>query len=312
VDTVIPDQIKPPTVEVTQPNPTNFFDAGAGVDPGAVLDSLAGPQLPEPPKVVLQMVGQNGESFTLERRIGYVDGELGPLIVPLHLDDFETDLASVPALFTWLVPKTGLHLPAAIIHDGLVNPGGKPTYYAPAVKVVWRWQADRAFRDMMRDAGTGVIRRWLMWSAVTIGTIRDGRDTGWTTIRKWRYRGAVALTVAVVVALGFLATMDLLDRTWFWALPWMGDRGWFTELAGGLSGAVVIPLVLALLWGQFRVAGAVVGVTLAVLLHVTVALLALTAAYRALEWLTAKAPTVVVVLAAAVVAAALAVFVTLL
>jgi len=53
-------------------------------------------------------------------------------------------------------------------------------------------------------------------------------------------------------------------------------------------------------------------VTLAVLLHVTIALLLLTAAYRLLEWLTARAPTLVLVALATVVAVALVVFVTLL
>ncbi|MBW8752376.1 MAG: hypothetical protein JF565_13275, partial [Propionibacteriales bacterium] len=95
-------------------------------------------------------------------------------------------------------------------------------------------------------------------------------------------------------------------------LPWMGDRGWFTELAGGLSGAVVIPLFLSLFWGRFRIAGAVVGVTLAVLLHVTVALLGLTAAYRGLEWLTARVPTLMLALVGVITAVTVVVFVTLL
>jgi hypothetical protein len=94
-------------------------------------------------------------------------------------------------------------------------------------------------------------------------------------------------------------------------LPWMGDRSWFVELVGGLSGAVLIPLFLSLAWGRFRIAGAVVGVTLAVLLHVSVALLALTALYRVLEWLTARVPTIMLVLLAALTAAALVVFVSL-
>jgi hypothetical protein len=53
-------------------------------------------------------------------------------------------------------------------------------------------------------------------------------------------------------------------------------------------------------------------VTLAVLLHVTVALLGLTAAYRALEWLTARVPTVMVALVGVVTAITVVVFVTLL
>lgn len=309
---MLPEVIKPPEVTVTQPNPTNFFDAGTDPDPGAVLVALEGPRLLPPPKVVLEMVGENGSSFLLTRRIGYLDDELGPLIVPLHLvqpppgpDDFTTDLASVPALFTWLVPKTGLHLPAALIHDGLINPGGPVTYFAPDVARVHRWQADRVFRDMMRDAGTGVVRRWLMWSAVTVGTIKDGRDTGWNAALRLRYRAAVALTVLTVVVLGFLATMDLLDRTWFWALPWMNERAWYVEVAGGLAGAVVVPLALSLTWGRFRVAGAVTGVALAVLVHVTVLLGLLSAAYWALEKIAAKLPTLVLLAGLAVVALAL-------
>jgi len=67
-----------------------------------------------------------------------------------------------------------------------------------------------------------------------------------------------------------------------------------------------------LLWGPFRIAGGVVGVSLAVLLHVTVALVGLTAAYRFLEWLTARAPTVALALVGVVTAAAVVVFVSLL
>ena len=91
----------------------------------------------------------------------------------------------------------------------------------------------------------------------------------------------------------------------------MGDRGWFAELAGGLSGAFVVPLLLSLAWGRFRIAGAVVGVTLAVLLHVTIALLALTALYRALEWLTARVPTLMVAALGVVTAVTLVIFVGL-
>ena len=104
---MLPEVIKPPEVTVTQPNPTNFFDAGNDPDPAAALAALEAEQLPPPPKVVLEMVGENGSSFLLTRRIGYLDDELGPLIVPLHLveppptpDDFTTDLASVPALLS--------------------------------------------------------------------------------------------------------------------------------------------------------------------------------------------------------------------
>jgi hypothetical protein len=55
----------------------------------------------------------------------------------------------------------------------------------------------------------------------------------------------------------------------------------------------------------------VVGVTLAVLLHVTFVLVVLTALYRALEWLTARTPAVALALLGAVTALAVVVFVVL-
>jgi hypothetical protein len=139
----------------------------------------------------------------------------------------------------------------------------------------------------------------------------SGNGTGWSTGLRWYYRAIATVTVLVIAVLGVLATLDLFDVGGP-GLPWMGDRPWYAELAGGLAGAFVVPLVLSLLWGRFRIAGAVVGVTLAVLLHVTVGLLGLTLLYRGLEWLTAKAPTAVLVLLGMTTAAALVVFVGLL
>jgi hypothetical protein len=226
---------------------------------------------------------------------------------------FRTDLTSVPWLFTWLVPKTGLHLPATLLHDGLIHPPDDVTYVSTDGNVVLRAEADRVLRDAMADAGTAVIRRWLVWSAVATATMLDGQGTGWSRALTWRYRAVAALTLLVVAVLGVCATLDLFDVhvTGVPQLPWMGDRTWLVEVVGGLSGAVVIPLFLSLAWGRFRIAGAVVGVTLAVLLHVTAGLLALTALYRALEWLTAKVPTLVLVLVVVLAAAALVVFVGL-
>ena len=289
-----------------------FYDGGLDADP----DHAAEP--PDPgadPKIVLVRVDEHAhEQFAMQRRIAYRDRHLGELLVPRVTSTFRSDLTSVPALFTWLVPKTGQHLPATLLHDGLIHPPGDVTYVSTEGRVVLRAEADRVLRDAMADAGTALIRRWLMWSAVSTATMLSGAGTGWSKGVVWRYRATAALTVLVVVLLGFCATLDLFDVhvTGVPQLPWMGDRGWFTELAGGLSGAVVIPLFLSLFWGRFRIAGAVVGVTLAVLLHVTVALLGLTAAYRVLEWLTARVPTLMLALVGVVTAVAVVVFVTLL
>lgn len=293
-----------------------FYDGGVDADPSA---DPPRPGIPPDPTVdariaLLRVTDSGREQFAMQRRIAYRDRHLGELLVPRVTRTFRSDLTSVPALFTWLVPKTGQHLPATLLHDGLIHPPGDVTYVSTEGHVVLRPEADRVLRDAMADAGTALIRRWLVWSAVATATMLSGAGTGWSTAATWRYRTTAALTVLVIAVLGVCATLDLVDvhLAGVPQLPWMGDRPWYAELAGGLAGAVVVPLLLALLWGPFRIAGAVVGVTLAVLLHVTAALVALTALYRVLEWSTARVPGLALALLAAVVALALVVFVGLL
>lgn len=217
----------------------------------------------------LELRSVDGRDFTLLRRIGYVsDDHAEPFVVPTDLETFRTDLASVPWFFGWLVPRSGDFLPAAVLHDALVDPGD---YVGPRVD---RAEADRLFRVAMIELGTGRVRAWLMWAAATITTM-------WVSGRL-RLRAALGGLVAAVVVLGLVATADLLD---LWdVLPWMGERPWWQELVGGALAAVVIPSVLALSWGRERWrAGVIAGVALALLLHVTIVLAALYAAYRLLE-----------------------------
>ena len=182
------------------------------------------------------------ERFRLHRTVTYevgADEPGGPFeyrVPPLDVD-FDTDGASVPQLLTWLVPKSGRHLPAAILHDALVRDDA-----------IDRFEADRRFRDAMGDLGVGFIRRWLMWTAVGIETIRR-RGT-------FALRAGALATAVVVAVFGTAATVNLLSgRTW---VPWMGDRHWVAELALGMAGAVVIPIVLgALLWRPIRIAGVI-------------------------------------------------------
>ncbi|HYH34982.1 MAG TPA: DUF1353 domain-containing protein [Nocardioides sp.] len=264
--------------------PQRFFDGGAPGEP---------PDPGSPLRIVLARHVVDGvESFSLDRTIGYDDRRLGRLLVPAAAG-FRTDLTSVPWLFAWLVPRTGAHLPAALLHDGLVGGAdGGASYVSEHGHEVTRDEADRVFRDAMADTGTGVVRRWLVWTAVTIATIFVG-SSRWTATERTRHRAAAALTIGVVVVLGTLATLDLVDAGP--RLPWMGDRLWWSELIGGLAGAVVIPVLLGLTWGRFRLAGAIAGVALAVLLHVSVALLLLTGLYWSAERLAQQAPVVAAV-----------------
>ena len=278
-------------VSRVQPQLQRFHDGGTAEEP---------PDREAPPRVVLERLTDDGvESFALTRRIGYADRELGELLVPADAR-FRTDLTSVPWLFTWLVPKTGAHLPAALLHDGLVGGADGPASYVSVEgHVVTRDRADRVFRDAMADTGTGVVRRWLVWTAVATATIFVGSQA-WSAARWWGYRLAAGATIALVVLSGTLATFDLFDAGV--RLPWMGDRPWWSEVVGGFVGAVAIPFVLGLSWGRFRMAGAILGVLLALLLHVTVALLLLTSLYLAVEWVARVLPGIALATAASVVA----------
>lgn len=255
-----------------------FYDGGV---PEVAGQSPAVPPDPDQdPRIVLERHAEHDvEEFAMLRRIAYRDRHLGELLVPADPTTFRTDLTSVPWLFTWLVPITGAHLPPALLHDGLIHPVGQPpTYVSTEGHVVDRVEADRVFRDAMADSGTGLLRRWLVWAAVTTGTIM----VGGTPRVRLGHRVAAMGTILLIAWLGASATADLFDGAvpGLVELPWMGDRAWPVELAGGLAGAVVVPFLLALTWGRFWRAGVIVGVLLAVLLHVSAALLVLSVLFR--------------------------------
>lgn len=216
----------------------------------------------------LELRSIDGRDFTLLRQIGYeADGYEESFTAPADLLTFETDLASVPSVFTWLVPKSGLFLPAAVLHDALIEPG---QYIGPRID---RMEADRIFRAAMIGLGTGKVRAWLMWSAVMVRTMWVGSQI--------RQRIALIATLGVVTVLGVMATLDLVD-VWN-VLPWMGERPTVAELAGGAVFALVVPSLLALGWGRAWPAGLIVGVALAWLLHVTITLALLYVAYLGVE-----------------------------
>ena len=259
--------------------PRRFFDGGVaptGDQPEVPPDDLRDPRI-----VLERRLDDRGrERFLMLRRIGYLDRRFGALLVPARAD-FLTDLASVPLLFTWLVPRTGAHLPAALIHDGLVRQGAYVAVSGRPVTLT-RVDADRVFRDAMADTGTPLVRRWLVWAAVTTSTLWLGRDNGWPAARRWRYRLAVAGTLGLTALLGLLATLDLFDL--IDVVPWMGHGSFLAELVRGAAVAVALPALLGLLWGRFRVAGWIMLVGLALLLHVTAALAVLWLLYCVVEW----------------------------
>ncbi len=239
--------------------------------------------------------------WRLLRRIGYVDPDVGPIVVPADLGTWTTDLTSVPPLLTWLVPKTGAHLPAAILHDGLVLDKNEPASYI-APRVVFRDEADRIFRDAMKLTGTGLIRRWLVWAAVAAATMHHGRQVDWAAGERRYYRGVLWGTLGAIVVLGVWAALDLVDVPGV-RLPWMGE-GPAAEVVGGLSGGIVIPLLLGCLWRDFRIAGWIIGPIAAFVVPAVIPIFLVGVGYLGLERLAAWKPPLARALGVAVVVAA--------
>ncbi|CAM3559565.1 DUF1353 domain-containing protein [Smaragdicoccus niigatensis] len=251
------------------------------VDRPAVLGNQASGffdpnRLDSPPEFLLsRIVSDLGvEEFRLLRPIGYWDAHERGIIVPADLDTFGTDFTSVPALFTWLIPKSGKHLPAALIHDGLVPdyPGEPPTY-KHRNGLIDRETADRIFRDALRDLGVSGVRRWLMWTGASLGTLGNAQS--------WGLRLLVYGWIGAISLLGIAATIDLLPGQEL--LPWMVGPFWLQVLIGAVS-AVVIPFVFSFaVWGRRWRVGAISGVALALLLHVTIALVVVSNIFLAVE-----------------------------
>ena len=269
----------------TKPDPDNFTygEPMEGAERRATW-----PDTPANVMLWRMLSPQAKEEFALLATVSYYDRDHDRTItVPNAFAEYTTDLTSVPAWFTWLVPKSGTHLPAALVHDGLVcDPTKNPTYtVVPPGAPIDRIDADVVFRNAMRDAHVGLIRRWLVWAAVTTASLWQGPRREWPTRNKLYYRTVIAALVLVVAYLGACATVQLVDRdyAWAWDLPWMPEGSWWVEIGYGLAGAIVLPSVLSATWGKYWRAGLIAGVALAALFHVTLAIGILGLVYQGLE-----------------------------
>lgn len=237
--------------------------------PGEFYDYATGGKL----EIDLRAAGPG--KFKLLRQFAYIDRKYPhePFVVPRDLINWRTDLASIPRYFTWLIPGLGEHLPAVLLHDGLVVDRGAPReHIGPEVA---REEADRILRDAMLELGTPLIRRWLIWTAVVMAT-------AWLDIEnRWLWRARWLATVAIIGTLGTIATLDLFGI--LNVLPWMGHQAWWRELLLGGAFAVVIPFGLALLWGRLWIAAAIFSIAFALLIHVTLIIALLYGFYWGLE-----------------------------
>lgn len=121
----------------------------------------------ETPTVSVRSSG--AEEWELLEPLAY-QGNLQRFVVPAG---FRTDLATVPRVVVWLVPRWGLYTRAAVLHDWLCTVGIE-------TRAVTARDADGLFRRVLRESGVPVVRRWLMWCGVRWGALADPRRRrGW-------------------------------------------------------------------------------------------------------------------------------------
>jgi Protein of unknown function (DUF1353) len=171
------------------------------------------------------------------------------VVVPPDTDG-DTDLASVPSIFWWLVASYGNHTRAALLHDALYVEEGEPP--------VPRRTADRLFLAALRESPDkpGRFRHWLMWAAVsafgnmprrlgllfavhvvavwalTIAAVTWawGDKIGWISWTWWQ---------AALVPLGALVFLALIGSSWRAGVDIKG--GWLAPMLLG-SALILVPL----------------------------------------------------------------------
>lgn len=122
--------------------------------------------------------------------------------------DFPTDLVSVPGVVAWFIPRAGRYARAAVLHDYL--------WRYPEHTGCDRRHADYRFRRQMQRDGVSLLRRWIMWAAVRMSAILQGKGgAGWGK----DVPGALALLVLVALPVVLLPGAAILTSTVvFWVL----------------------------------------------------------------------------------------------
>lgn len=125
---------------------------------------------------------------------------------------FKTDFASVPQVFTWLIPRYGTYTRAAILHDYLCRPPAPVT----------RADADGIFRRVLGELGVSTPRRYMMWAAVRA---RSGMSNA--TAKDWTQFLATAIPSIVFLILP-------LTVVWLWTQMFKAVE-WISLLITGLE-----------------------------------------------------------------------------
>lgn len=75
----------------------------------------------------------------------------------------KTDLASVPKMFQWFVPKSGIHNRAAIVHDKICRDVvyGRTFYFYDS-----HWERSVIFLRALKACNVPFVKRWIMFLVV--------------------------------------------------------------------------------------------------------------------------------------------------
>ena len=161
-----------------------------------------------------------GGQYELREPFEYVDRHGQSYIVP-RSGKLGTDLASIPAFASWLIPKDGRHTQPALLHDAMIVDAAKnevQDYIGPEVKD--DEEADRIFREGMQASGVPFVRRWMIWTAVAMRSL-------WMCRRPW-HRIRLLVSVPLFAIFGLFALPDVL------AFPQYGSLAGQLWAVGGL------------------------------------------------------------------------------
>lgn len=106
---------------------------------------------------------------------------------------YRTDVTSSPRVTAPLVPRTGRHSLASILHDRLLE-----LVRAGALSSV---DADGLYRLVLAEAGVPPVKRWLMWTGVRWAALFSPyRRAGW-----WRtFPAVLGVTVIAFIPVGIM------------------------------------------------------------------------------------------------------------
>ncbi len=195
--------------------------------------SFAGPTAPfydaqgnEPARFVLRQIAD--DQFLVDEPFLY---EQGPTRVRVpSREEVPTDLASIPLFMAWFVPVNGRHTPAALVHDTMVgNSADRLAVAGHSAAVDRRAAADRrggadeVFLSAMASCGVPLLRRNLMYAAVTMATRWSRSVSSRLALALWAIGSVIG---SVVLVLG------------------PSNQWWPAVIV-----ALLAPLPAALLWG---------------------------------------------------------------